>query len=46
LTYEQLDDYLEGRAVDAAVAARIEAKYLATAHKRRMPVTPDDTWWR
>ncbi|MBS1674486.1 MAG: ammonia-dependent NAD(+) synthetase, partial [Actinobacteria bacterium] len=30
LTYEQLDDYLEGRAVDAAVAARIEAKYLAT----------------
>ncbi|MGN8026792.1 ammonia-dependent NAD(+) synthetase [Microbacterium sp. 22242] len=46
LTYEQIDDYLEGRPVAADVAERIEARYLATAHKRRQPVTPDDTWWR
>lgn len=46
LTYEQIDDFLEGREVDAEVAARIEAKYLATQHKRNLPVTPDDTWWR
>ncbi|UYO96465.1 ammonia-dependent NAD(+) synthetase [Microbacterium sp. M28] len=46
LTYEQIDDYLEGRQVDADVAARIESKYLATEHKRRLPVTPTDTWWR
>lgn len=46
LTYEQIDDYLEGKAVDAAVAARLEGKYLATQHKRHLPVVPDDDWWR
>ncbi|MBS1906353.1 MAG: ammonia-dependent NAD(+) synthetase [Actinobacteria bacterium] len=46
LTYEQIDDFLEGRAVDDEVAQRIEVRYLATAHKRRQPVAPDDTWWR
>jgi NAD+ synthase len=46
LTYEQIDDFLEGRDVDPDVAGRIEARYLATQHKRRLPVTPDDDWWR
>lgn len=46
LTYEQIDDYLEGKPVDAAAAARIEGKYLATQHKRHLPVAPDDDWWR
>ncbi|WP_406246570.1 ammonia-dependent NAD(+) synthetase [Microbacterium sp. M] len=46
LTYAQIDDYLEGIEVDAEVAARIEGKYLATEHKRQLPVTPTDTWWR
>jgi NAD+ synthase len=46
LTYEQIDDFLEGREVAPDVAGRIEAKYLATQHKRHLPVTPDDTWWR
>ncbi|WP_272653818.1 MULTISPECIES: ammonia-dependent NAD(+) synthetase [Microbacterium] len=46
LTYEQIDDYLEGKEVDPAVAERIEAKYLATRHKRHLPVTPQDGWWR
>lgn len=46
ITYEQIDDYLEGKPVDADAAARIEQKYLATQHKRHLPVTPDDTWWR
>lgn len=46
LTYEQIDTYLEGGAVPAEVAARIESKYLATRHKRHLPVTPHDTWWR
>lgn len=46
LTYEQIDDYLEGKPVDADAAARIEQKYLATRHKRELPVTPVDTWWR
>ncbi len=46
LTYEQIDDFLEGRPVAPEVAGRIEAKYLATQHKRHLPATPDDTWWR
>lgn len=46
LTYEQIDDFLEGKTVDPEVAGRIEARYLATQHKRHLPVGPDDTWWR
>ena len=46
LTYEQIDDFLEGRQVDPEVAGRIESRYLATQHKRNLPVTPDDSWWR
>ncbi|GAA1534403.1 NAD+ synthase [Microbacterium ginsengiterrae] len=46
LTYEQIDDYLLGKQVDAEAAERIEQKYLATRHKREMPVGPDDDWWR
>lgn len=46
LTYEQIDDFLEGRDVAPDVAGRIEARYLASQHKRHLPVTPDDTWWR
>jgi len=46
LSYTQIDDYLEGREVPDAVAAALEARYRATAHKRTMPVGPDDDWWR
>ena len=44
--YADIDAYLEGEDVDAAVAEKIEARYLMTEHKRRVPVTPFDTWWR
>lgn len=46
ITYDEIDDYLEGRPVDAGTAARIEDRYLGSQHKRRLPVGPDDTWWR
>lgn len=46
LTYEQIDDYLEGRGVSDEIAALIEAKYLGSRHKRHLPVTPFDAWWR
>lgn len=46
LRYSDIDDYLEGRAVPTEVAAAIEAKYRASAHKRHLPVTPHDTWWQ
>ena len=46
VTYVQVDDYLEGRPVDDAAAARIESLFTATRHKRTVPVTPFDLWWR
>lgn len=39
---DQIDDYLEQKAVDPAVAARIEEKYLATMHKRELPIAYTD----
>ncbi|MEV0946149.1 ammonia-dependent NAD(+) synthetase [Rhodococcus sp. NPDC049939] len=46
VTYSQIDDYLEGREVPDGVANKIETMFLNTRHKRTVPVTPLDTWWR
>ncbi|MBB3035763.1 ammonia-dependent NAD(+) synthetase [Hoyosella altamirensis] len=46
MTYEEIDSYLEGGSVSEETAARIERLYLATRHKRTVPVTPFDDWWR
>jgi NAD+ synthase len=46
LSYQQIDDYLEGIDVVPDVAAKIESMYRATQHKRALPVTPADVWWR
>jgi NAD+ synthase len=46
IAYRDIDAYLEGRDVDDDIAEAIEAKYLATAHKRHLPATPFDEWWQ
>lgn len=46
LTYDQIDDFLEGLEVDSAIAEVIEGRFLQTRHKRATPVTPFDWWWR
>ncbi|MFF7244670.1 ammonia-dependent NAD(+) synthetase [Embleya sp. NPDC008237] len=46
LTYSQIDDYLEGLDVAPEVAERLESIHRATRHKRAVPVTPLDDWWR
>ncbi len=46
LTYAHIDDYLEGRDVPDEVAEAIEARFIATRHKRTTPVEPFDNWWR
>ncbi|KUL29740.1 ammonia-dependent NAD(+) synthetase [Actinoplanes awajinensis] len=46
LKYGEIDDYLEGAVVTPEVAAKIEATFLATRHKRTVPVTPLDDWWQ
>jgi NAD+ synthase len=45
LTYSQIDDYLEGIDVDPDVAMKLESAYLATRHKRALPVSLLDEWW-
>jgi NAD+ synthase len=40
VTYDQIDDYLEGRDVDPDVAGTIESWYVRTAHKRALPAAP------
>ena len=46
LEYPDIDTYLVGSAVPDEVAEHIEQRYRATEHKRRMPVTPMDDWWK
>lgn len=41
VTYEAVDDYLEGRPVSEQDEATILGWYRRTAHKRALPVTPD-----
>lgn len=46
VTYQAIDDYLEGKPVSDQAAAQIEGWYLKTKHKRHLPVSPLDTWWK
>jgi NAD+ synthase len=46
LKYAEIDDYLEGVDVTPELAAKVESVYRATRHKRAVPVTPGDDWWR
>lgn len=38
MSYDAIDDYLEGRAIDPAIAQRIEQRFEATRHKRALPI--------
>ncbi|MGX1760132.1 ammonia-dependent NAD(+) synthetase [Streptomyces lydicus] len=40
VSYDQMDDFLEGRAVDAAAAEAIVRRYRLTEHKRALPIAP------
>ena len=46
LTYEQIDDYLEGKQIDAQAQAILEGHYLRSAHKRHLPITIFDDFWK
>lgn len=46
VTYEQIDAYLDGSPVEDSAAGVIEDWYRRTMHKRAMPVSPADRWWR
>lgn len=46
VTYNQIDDYLEGKTVPAEIADKIESWYLKTQHKRHLPITIFDDFWK
>ncbi|AXF57835.1 ammonia-dependent NAD(+) synthetase [Salicibibacter kimchii] len=45
LTYDEIDDFLEGKTVSVTVENKLMNYYRVTEHKRRMPVSPQDEWW-
>lgn len=46
LKYHDIDAFLQGEEVPAETAAALTDRFVRTEHKRRMPVGPDDDWWR
>ena len=44
--YADIDTYLEGGDVPAEVATALERYFWGSRHKRALPVTPFDDWWR
>lgn len=46
VTYDNIDDYLEGKTVSEEVSNKIENWYLKTEHKRHLPITVYDSFWK
>jgi len=46
LSYNDIDDYLEGHDVSDDIADKLEGVYLSTQHKRELPATLFDSWWK
>ncbi len=46
VSYENIDDYLEGKPLDGAISTLIEGWYTKTEHKRRPPITVFDDFWK
>lgn len=46
VTYTNIDDYLSGKDVPEDVAVKIENWFTKTVHKRHMPATIFDNFWR
>jgi NAD+ synthase len=46
VTYEEIDDYLEGKEIETSSKEKIEKRYLQTKHKRNHPASIYDTWWK
>jgi NAD+ synthase len=46
VTYDEIDDYLEGKQISLESQEKIEERYLMTEHKRQLPITPADSWWK
>ncbi|MED1202678.1 ammonia-dependent NAD(+) synthetase [Heyndrickxia acidicola] len=46
VTYDNIDDYLEGKEIPEEAAKKIESFYLKSQHKRHLPITIFDDFWK
>ena len=46
VTYEQIDDYLEGKEIPEDARKTLEGHYLRSQHKRHLPITIFDDFWK
>ena len=46
LTYEQIDDYLEGKEIPEDARKTLEGHYVRSQHKRHLPITIFDDFWK
>lgn len=46
VTYDQIDDFLEGKEVPQEARETIEKHYLKSQHKRHLPITVFDDFWK
>ncbi|QUW23945.1 ammonia-dependent NAD(+) synthetase [Sporosarcina sp. Marseille-Q4063] len=46
ITYDHIDDYLEGKEIPEEPRERLEQYYLRSMHKRHMPITVFDDFWK
>lgn len=46
ITYDEIDDYLEGKEISPDAAIKYESFFLKNEHKRQLPATMTDTWWK
>jgi NAD+ synthase len=46
VTYDNIDDYLEGKEIPEDAAKKIESFYLKSQHKRHLPITIFDDFWK
>ncbi|HEY4536605.1 MAG TPA: ammonia-dependent NAD(+) synthetase [Enteractinococcus sp.] len=45
ISYDDIDAYLSGQAIDDQAREKLETTYQRSEHKRRLPVRPSDDWW-
>ncbi|MGO1059783.1 ammonia-dependent NAD(+) synthetase [Planococcus sp. FY231025] len=46
ITYDMIDDYLEGKKIPADAQEKLENYYLRSQHKRHLPITIYDDFWK
>lgn len=46
ISYDTIDDYLEGKKIAEEDADKIERRYLVSEHKRHVPASMFDSWWK